>query len=76
MNGSKGAVKGSRDLSTGSGCLTTGRCYRWTFDGSTGFFFRGPGLSRNHQPGPRHPAWGLVKAWCEKEDMEASRWMK
>lgn len=48
----------------GHGCLANGRCYRWTWEVATGrFFFRGPGMSRNHQPGPRHPVWGLVEEW-------------
>ena len=47
----------------GSGCLPNGRCYRWTQGPDGKLFFRGPGFSKSHQPGSRHPVWGLVKLW-------------
>lgn len=52
----------------GGGCLPNGRCYRWTYDPIHGFRFRGPGLSQSHQPGKRHPVWGLVEDWKKSQE--------
>lgn len=52
------------DDTHGQGCLLNGRCYRWERRPPDGnYFFRGAGLSRSRQPGPRHPVWGLVADW-------------
>ena len=48
----------------GYGCTPCGRCYQWEYNPKTQlFFFRGPGLSQNHQPGKRHPARQMAEAW-------------
>lgn len=50
----------------GYGCTTSGRCYRWEYDAGSGqLTFRGPGISKTHQPGRRHPARRLAEAWLE-----------
>jgi hypothetical protein len=60
----------------GHACLPTGRCYRWSYDPEMGFTFRGPGLSKKHQPGKFHPVWKLVEQWAKSSRLEVERWLR